>query len=751
VDPDPNTLPDALDGHDKTGDIITIALVVATLLGAFTAWLQVHALFAHDEAAVRAEEWTVLASAQRSRANLAEQLQLERSWQSQRNRIGSERSAARRLFGRGDPTLLALETKQWRKRAQRATLESARLAKKNVAEQREIEVARRDSFPGIDPSQGTTAPCEWKPDHVQASTLGASAGRGPPARFASDSWREAYRMEGLRSGAAETAVRAEEQFTRYTGSLAAIAVALFLFGYALTKYGHRYRRIFAVIASVLTLVSVGLSANAYLHPPEKPPPTAAAAYADGRIAAQEGRFPAALADFACATRLNPRFAAAFLQRGIVLTQRGMPRDLAVINESLAKSDNLRKALKYGRRARQLDPEDPLALSQIATALYVFGLRERDPDQLARALSLDRQMAVALRDDPIPVFNAGTTLLALGRPWRASYRQAGRLMRDSAEPLAYVGGALTDLDYLGASGLWPGIRATTEAAKQEVVALASGLPAPSGRSARASLSDVRLSVTPESVRFSFAAKDFRPARDQLFAAWYREEKRGWQELQYLPGYVGQPVKSGGHYGARIWPVWSNSASSCLQKGRYRVELYVNGRLAQAGRMPIEIVRFPPLKHSFLSDLNLGLCHPRGDWHRIAHRTAGLIDGLERQAGGGREVVAAFDLSASSAGDATQVAATVLKHFTPPLPGAVEATGRPSWSLPIGPSTMATATAYSYPGGEMVLATAKTPIGRKLAIAVFGPPSLFAPTPRSPIPAGETMLSSLFTYDVQPLGE
>ena len=569
-------------------------------------------------------------------------------------------------------------------------------------------------------------------------------------------------MEGLRDSAGETAVRAEEQFTKYAFSLAAIAVALFLFGYALTKYGYRYRRIFACIAGVLTLASFSWSAYTYFTGPEKPPAAAAAAYADGRIALDRGNVKTALGDFACATRLNHGFASAYLQRSIALDQRGMSRDLAVVNEEFASPRNLAKALKYGRRTRQLDPEDPLALAPIATALYVYGVKDQHRFELARALSLDRQMAAALPRDPIPAMNAATTLLAMGRPWQASYRRAERLMRRSASPLSYVGGVLTDLDYLQSSRLWPGIRAVAEAAKEQLIATAGGAPAAfDGRTAastaehRPDLQGLQLSVAPMSAGFSFAAKGFDPAKAQLFAAWYRRQQQsGWQELPQLSGPVVNLVRAGrGRYEGGAW---SGSTESCLEPGEYKLELYVNARLAHADPAPREVAPLPRLTHSILTDMNLGVCLPDQGWRPISHRSGGLVDGFERSGTllpanpRARAGIAVLDLSGSSARGPGQMAALARRRFSPPLPDGVESSGLPSGVLPIGLLTAATTKTYVYPGGVMVMATATTPIGRKLAVAVFGPRAFFAPSPHSTFPVGQSMLASLFTYDTDPLG-
>ena len=333
--------------------------------------------------------------------------------------------------------------------------------------------------------------------------------------------------------AAATAVGAEEQFTRYAASLALIAVSLFFFGYALTKYGFRFRRGFAMLALLLTLFSGFLALRASLDAPPKPEPEAAAAYADGEVAFERGDFQTALENFACATRLNPHLAEAFLQQSRAFDRRGMPLDASVINESLQNPGNLSKALAYARKARKVDPEDPRALNQIATALFVEGVLERDRPKLVQALALHRRQEEAVPRNPIPAFNSAATLLALGGPWEEGYEEAEKMLAATSQPFVYVGGALTDLDFLEGSHLRGGLAAAVREAKEQVVAAGMtpipGGPeadSPTGRS-RATAGGIRLQMTPTAANLSFRAKDMRVDRDQVFVALYRHEQRGWR--------------------------------------------------------------------------------------------------------------------------------------------------------------------------------------------------------------------------------
>ncbi|HEX6667595.1 MAG TPA: tetratricopeptide repeat protein [Solirubrobacterales bacterium] len=754
MDPNPQDMPDVMGKHDRLGDAITVALVLVTLFGALIAWRQATAHFEHDEATVRAEEWTVLASAHRTRASQTEQLQLDRRRLVRRNSMNAKEAVGRAIFGRGDPALLALQARHWRGQARRVALGSHRLAREGAAEMREIQAGAADAFPDIRPGLGTAAPCTAGPEPHPEASISVKSPRDPPptSHHSAELQREAFRMEGRRAAAAETAVRAEEQFTHYAASLALIAVSLFFFGYALTKYGYRFRKAFAALAVLLTTFSAFLAVEAALDAPPKPEPEAAAAFADGKVALMRGDLPTALDDFACATRLNPHFPEAFLERSQAFDQLGLPRDASVLNESLENRANLRKALNHARRARQLDPENPRALQQIATALFVYGVIEHNRRNLLQALELHRRVEEAMPENPIPALNATTTLLALGKPWRESYQQAKRLMSESSDPFAYVGGALTDLEFLRISRLRDGLAATVKEAKEQMVAagMASALEGsdsdtPTDRGATEA-SGVHLEITPAAAQVTFSARGLRIGRDQVFAAVYHRERLGWQEIQPLSQLV-DPVPVAGGYQTVLW---STSPTSCLVGGHYKVELFINGRLANVASASGATVDLPHLVRRNLPGMNLYLCHPGKAWHRIPRRAAGLLEGFEHQGHSGREGIVVFDVSSSPAGSSGRVASTLLEHFSPPLPGGAEKAGRVRGSTLIGNLTTPSMTAYTYANGEMILVTTTTPIGRRLVIAVFGPPTLFTPQNGSTRPVGPSLLESLLTYDSVPSG-
>jgi hypothetical protein len=72
-----------------------------------------------------------------------------------------------------------------------------------------------------------------------------------------------------------------------------------------------------------------------------------------------------------------------------------------------------------------------------------------------------------------------------------------------------------------------------------------------------------------------------------------------------------------YTSRVVP------AACLPVGSYRVELYVNGRLAAEGTIATDFGEY----QAFMArDLTMAFCRP-ADWVRRADRLPGLIDGFQ----------------------------------------------------------------------------------------------------------------------------
>ncbi len=65
------------------------------------------------------------------------------------------------------------------------------------------------------------------------------------------------------------------------------------------------------------------------------------------------------------------------------------------------------------------------------------------------------------------------------------------------------------------------------------------------------------------------------------------------------------------------------ADCLPEGSYRVELYVNGRLAAEASTTTD---FGDLDAFMARDLTMAFCHP-SDWVRREDRLPGLIDGFQ----------------------------------------------------------------------------------------------------------------------------
>jgi hypothetical protein len=315
--------------------------------------------------------------------------------------------------------------------------------------------------------------------------------------------------------------------------------------------------------------------------------------------------------------------------------------------------------------------------------------------------------------------AGAILLALGRPWRQAYDHAERLVLKKANPLPmdYVAAALTDLDLLATKKLRPGLGSAVRAAKEDVVASTYPAAESSGASStdidrRATAQEPRrvsLLIYPALAEFGFTPPpDFNPERDRLFAAWYNKTPNGWAALPTLSG----PAKLFGPVGGKYYS--ARALSGCMPGGQYKLELYVNGRLAGSSTSNAT-VHFPELRQAPLGDLNAEVCRPN-DWRPVKDDIPGVASGYVSSRHDPRAGVMLFDMSASGA-HGRAMASAALSRFSTMLP---------SGSKPLGPRTptffmgeTGNRRAYEYPHGLMIVGTGRTPIGRKLVAVVFEP--------------------------------
>ncbi|MCC6470186.1 MAG: hypothetical protein IT563_17820 [Alphaproteobacteria bacterium] len=228
--------------------------------------------------------------------------------------------------------------------------------------------------------------------------------------------------------------------------------------------------------------------------------------------------------------------------------------------------------------------------------------------------------------PLVRANLGLALLAKGNIERGHAMYMAALKGEPPMPPKLRASVATDLELLLAT------RHSSEA-DDKVKALADEVrrlkeqfigaseAAPQGPAPAMTVGGVHVSVTPGSVLFDARLPGFDSKRDRISVAWYGHDEawNTWYTLQGVTGpvtandtlvSVGDSISLYRSYSARV--------GSCLGPGRYRAELYVNGRLVDIADKdreftlvyPAEIDRFIPTN---FHNLNLRVCRPPG-WLR-----------------------------------------------------------------------------------------------------------------------------------------
>jgi tetratricopeptide (TPR) repeat protein len=708
--------------HELTGEederrtqrftrLAAAAIVLITLAAASTAYLQTRAIRTHDDATSHATELATEGVSIRGRSDQAAQMLVDRYDVAQQQRARAAAAEQQAFFGPpSGRTALVAERKRW--------LKVARETERNT-----VSIAAAYALPPI----------------TAASHLGPAGDRFFPSRYLAASRREADRLGALRDAANQQADQADSQIGRYGISLTVFAVAVFLFGYSLTPHARQRRRLFAGSAAAFAVAGCAWTASVAAQPPQLPPDRAASAFADGRVAFDSEHYALAIRAFTRSLDYWPDYAQAYTLRAKAEFSAGSPQlDVPL---SLTTAGALRAAAGDEQRAIDLGSEDSGLLVNAGYHLFYLGLLGNDTAAMERGLRYSREAAQARPTDPVPQFNAGVTLLALGRlkEARAAYAdavnrtifvdRAHRVLRNDTAAYEFsLASALTDLASLAAKR-GRGLRSAIEQVKLQLVApiTRASYDEPLTGHGRQDVgaSGVGLDAGPAFTQFTIARPTHIGANADLSAQWYYDTPNGlgWEVLPDVSGAVNGSVLLGDRGSLFDREGFLSATGSCLSPGSYRLELYDNGRkIAQAERQ----IRFPQLAAGRLRDLGLALCRP-AQWRPIAGRAPGLLDGYlsrDRRAGMvvfsiSRQVVGA---ARASRAVSRRIMTAALQHFPGELPSGLD-TGHDTAQSFIGlPSGLVRA--YRYAGGiALAGAGATTDTGQLLVAVAFGPPAFF----------------------------
>jgi len=740
---------------DRFGRAIAIITVLATLCGAWTAVLQANAIRQHDEAAARAQELASETLGERSRAEGAARVQLERFELAEQQRARAALARQELLFA-----------------------PAARVGELRTQERRWEDIAKE-----------TDRQSEFIAHADHAKPLNADSEFGPssdptfPLRYLAQSRHESYVLAAERAGANRKASRAENQYTKFAVSFTMLAIAVFLFGYSLTPHGRPRRRLFAGTASVFVAFAATNALVISLNPPKEPPRAAAEAYAEGQVAADSSKPEEAVGHFTKAIELDSGFADAYIGRAEANFLAAAPQALGS-GAGVTTSEALKKVIADERKARSLGIKDPLFYSELGSDLLALGLHTKNRGNLREAAGLLAKASKQAEGDAATAFDLGATLTALGR-----YPQAEKAFHDAVERTMFVeteehgkvsterrddpiseeqdlAVGLEDLQNVAdlsqgetakkaeefkaslveevanlrveeekkaaeeeaghgeEAGTEADHNADTQPAAEEEAAAKEGENA---AKEEVELHDVKVKLTPEATAFEIPEQEgFDPTKDRLSVQWYFQDPRrlGWNILSEVSSVSEPPLPPGADptYHERGPYLGLTSPAACLPPGEYRLELYVNGHLASTTTKPYKT----PRKAAALRGLGAGLCLPE-DWKQTDRRMPGLVDGYLGPDGESGAYVLSLSPALIGAGshasntEAGDVLDRVLVRFRDLLPGKPELVRDSGPAIPSLDGGLVRR--YRVGADNLLAAIGQSSNGQLLVQLLYGPNQIF----------------------------
>ena len=601
----------ATDGRaDRLSGVVAVIIAFATLVAAVAGFLQAGASNQAGDKRGQAEQLSLQALASGQSAQQSAQVELETfaRWTEERTQAANALLAT--LYAASDPVRqneLTLEQQRWE------TVAASTLKQSDIDPQGQFGPEQDPTFPD---------------------------------RYFAAATEESVKLNALQDAANEEASALDQHAASYTAILAMVAVALYLFGLTLAVTGSWLRLGFLGVG--LGMLGVGLlwmgqTATAVSYETND---QAATDYAQGRVAAltafDAAGFQDAEAHFTRAIQLRPTFARAYIDRADVIFRGSSPQRSGFV--SIAPPEDLARARADLETARSLGHETASTLGDLGFYAFAEGVQSADLTLLNTSVD-DSRRAIALdSQEPIYRYNLAVALAAEGRfdEARAAYQDAVArtvYIGDSGTDLrqepgveeAWVAGALTDLEIVrryapqleaatGRTGTEDAVRGFKEQIVGRVVAESVDAPVTSP----AVFADISLKIFPAELQWEGTINNYDATRDTISAQWYHDDTagHGWAVIPEVsvPATVDP---DGARWFQLTRYLTTVSPPACLPAGGYRVELYVNGRLAAEAS---DAKDFGTYAAHVAPDLTMALCRPQ-DWVRRGDRQPGLIDGFQ----------------------------------------------------------------------------------------------------------------------------
>ncbi len=611
-------------GHkpDRYGQLIAIATVLTTLIGACVAFAQAGALRTHDRADSRAETYGTLAL-EASAVNLGHaHVILDRLNLATAQVRYAANASLFQTYGTASKAT-ALTATRWNAIASQTEADTAAIAKS--------EAIPYVCSPSIQP-------------HCPAQAAFYSPEQDPrfPTRYVQQSQDEAYVLTALRDASNQAADDAESHFVYYAAALTMLAVSVFLLGYSLTPQGRQRRLLYSRSAACLVLVAGVWALVQVLSPVRTPPAQAATSFANGEVSLNGGDYHAATVDFTHAIEANGQFTNAYAERARAEFGAGFPHTGTGVGSlpttagpvTIPTTASLRAAIADQTTAHNQGSDSATLLLDLGRNLLYLGVLERNSSDLSASRdylqdSLDQMSG----QDDVAALVAGARLriaeddLALGNPSTSEFAAGLRALQAPGVPReSAVAASLTDLSLIELR--YPSLEPAIEPLRGRLVAAGEAgsttptgaAPSPSTSAATpAKLSGVTAQPDPGHALYTIdKSVGFDPSHDRLSVQWeYKDPLHGeWSVLPEISGPVGPgglTDEGGGSYASSNEAyVASSDPATCLPGGKYKVELFVNGQLAGSATgsgdwAGLHAVRLP--------DVDGAMCVPDG-WQAVS---------------------------------------------------------------------------------------------------------------------------------------
>ncbi len=592
-----------LAAEERLAGIVAIVIAFATMLAALAGFLQADASNQAGDTRDQAEQLSLqaLSSSQAAQQNAQVNLQSFQRYVDQRTQSGNALLASVYAGVVDDPArqqALELESERWDTLAQ-STLK----------------------LTDIDPAS------DFGPDNDPTF----------PQRYFASATEESLRLNALEDAADEEASVMDQRAAVYTAVLATIAVSLYLFGLTLAVRGRWLR--FGFFGTGVALLGIGTlwMAQALLTPGYVTDDAAASEYAKGRVAAltafDASGYQDAEAHYDKAIQLRPTFARAYAERAAVIFDGASPQRSGYV--SIAPPQALQRARADLETARALGLENAQTFGDLGFYAFSEAIQSNDLNLLNQSVDYS-QRAIALDPgEPVYRYNLGVALVASGRVDDARNAYNDAVLRtlyvdDGLTQLrnapwaeeAVLGGALTDLETV--RRYRPDLDSQAQSIKELIVGRVAAEQKDQPIQSSTAFSDLQLDVFPAEVQWQANIASYDATRDTISAQWYHQDPdgQGWAVVPEISTSNAPGQGTDGRYFSLAPYLSQVSPPQCLPAGQYKVEIFINGRLAAEGSVESNFSDY----QAFLGrDLTAAFCRPP-DWIRRTDGIPGLIDGF-----------------------------------------------------------------------------------------------------------------------------